>query len=212
MAFSVNQFRTNFQGDGARPNLFQISFGNLPSFVTGSLSSSITTPSTAVTGPTGGLGNNYLLSFMAKAAQLPGSSLGTVRVPYFGREIKLAGNRTFADWTITIINDENFAIRSAMENWMNGINSHVGNIRNSAAVSSTGLSGSSGGVSYVADSFVQQYRKDGTVATGGQYNFVGMFPIDISPIDVDWGTNDSIEEYSVTFSYQYWTNAISTDY
>ena len=203
MAFNVNQFRSNFQGDGARPNLFQVNFGNLPFFV-----GNPTAPS-SVPGPVPGpnaTNNNSLLSFMAKSAQLPGSSIGIVPMYYFGREMKFAGNRTFSDWTITIINDENFVIRTAMEAWMNAINSHAGNVRNPSAVSPTGASGISGGQSYVADASVQQYNKAGQPIVTGLYNFIGMFPTDISPIDLDWGQNDSIEEFTVTFAYQYWTN------
>jgi len=204
MAFNVNQFRTNFTGDGARPNLFFVSIPNIPSF---NLSNSNIT-GTNVAGSPNGAANNGLLSFMAKSAQLPGSSIGVAPVYYFGREIKFAGNRTFADWTVTIINDENFAIRTAMENWMNGINSHVNNVRAPNALSSTGIPGQN---TYVADASVQQFGKTGVAIPGGLYNFVGMFPTDISPIDLDWGSNDSIEEYTVTFAYQYWTNATSTD-
>mgnify|MGYP003704676011 CR=1 FL=1 len=119
MAFNVTEFRSNMIGDGARPNLFNVTL-ILPPSVTNSSESS------------------KQLSFMAKAAQLPGSSVGTVPVYYFGRELKFAGNRTFPDWTLQIINDENFSIRNSLENWLNSINSHEGNVRgaNSVAPSS----------------------------------------------------------------------------
>ena len=204
MSFNVNQFRAQLQGDGARPNLFQVNFGVLPNFaqtVNQTGLGQLVNPNP--------LGNNSLLSFMAKSAQIPGASIGTVPVYYFGREMKFAGNRTFADWTITVINDENFQIRSAMENWMNAINSHVGNIRNPGAISPTGTSGISGGSSYVADATVQQFSKLGTTIPQGLYTFVGMFPTDISPIDLSWDANDAIEEFTVTFAYQYWTNGNS---
>jgi hypothetical protein len=204
MAFNVNQFRTNFTGDGARPNLFSVSVPNIPAF--GNSTSPFTATNVAGA-PTGSL-NNGLLSFMAKSAQLPGSSIGVAPLYYFGREMKFAGNRTFADWTITVINDENFAIRSAMENWMNGINSHVNNVRNTNALSSSGIPGQN---SYSADASVQQFSKTGVPIPYGKYNFIGIFPTDISPIDLDWGSNDSIEEFTVTFTYQYWTNEVSTD-
>ena len=96
--------------------------------------------------------------------------------------------------SLQIINDEDFIIRNSLENWMNLINSHQGNLRAAAASSSSG---------YTSDALVSQYGKTG--GTLKQYNFVGLFPIDISPIDLDWGSNDTIEEYSVTFAYQYWT-------
>ena len=103
MAFNVSEFRSNMVGDGARPNLFQVSL-TFPTLVDGAVTAGQKT------------------TFMAKAAQLPGSSLGTVTQHYFGREVKLVGNRTFANWTITVINDEDFAIRNALESWSNAIN------------------------------------------------------------------------------------------
>ena len=123
------------------------------------------------------------VTFMAKAAQLPGSTIGTVPVYYFGRELKFAGNRTFTDWTLQIINDEDFAIRNALESWMNAINSHGSNVRNAAAGSPTG---------YTVDAKVDQYSKTGEVLKS--YKFVGLFPLDIAAIDLDWQSNDSIEE------------------
>jgi hypothetical protein len=130
---------------------------------------------------------------MCKTAQLPGSTLGVVPMQYFGRELKFVGNRTFADWTITIINDEDFIVRNAFERWMNGINSHNLNVRNPVASTPIG---------YSVDGQVLQFGKAGN--TIKQYNFVGMFPTDLTPIDVDWGSNDAIEEFSVTLTYQWW--------
>jgi hypothetical protein len=174
MAFNVAEFRSQMVGDGARPNLFQVT---------------LTFPAVA----TGGSVAGQKVSFMAKTAQLPGSTVGTVPVYYFGRELKFAGNRTFTDWTLQIINDEDFAIRNALESWMNAINSHGGNVRNASA-------GSPGG--YTVDASVAQYSKTGEILKS--YKFVGLFPLDIAPIDLDWQSNDSIEEYSATFAYQWW--------
>ena len=128
------------------------------------------------------------------------STVGTVPLYYFGREMKFAGNRSFTDWTLQIINDEDFVIRNSMESWMNAVNSHAGNIRNTSAASPS---------SYAVDATVTQYGKTGSAIN--TYSFVGLFPLDIAPIDLDWGSNDTIEEYSVTFAYQYWTNLASTD-
>jgi hypothetical protein len=173
MAFSVNEFRSQMVGDGARPNLFEVSMP-FPAF---------SAPGNAQT----------KLTFMCKTAQLPGATLGVVPVQYFGRELKFVGNRTFADWTITVINDEDFIVRNAFERWMNGINSHNLNVRSPAALSPLG---------YSVDGDVRQFGKGGD--TIKQYKFVGLFPTDLTPIDVDWGSNDTIEEFSVTMSYQWW--------
>ena len=173
MAFNVNEFRSQMVGDGARPNLFEVSMP-FPNFAN---------PGNA----------QQKLTFMCKTAQLPGSTVNTVPVQYFGRELKFAGNRTFQDWTISVINDEDFTVRNAFERWMNGMNSHNLNIRNPAAASPAG---------YTADASVTQYGKNGN--TLKQYKFIGVFPTDLSPIDVDWGSNDTIEEFTVTLSYQWW--------
>lgn len=176
MAFSVNDFRSQMQGDGARPNLFEVSMP-FPGF---------SAPGNAQT----------KLTFMCKSAQLPGSTLGIVPVQYFGRELKFVGNRTFQDWTITIINDEDFSIRNAFERWMNGINSHNLNVRNPLALAPGG---------YTVDGDVTQFGKKGDVLK--KYKFLGLFPTDISTIDVDWGSNDTIEEFTVNLSYQWWESA-----
>jgi hypothetical protein len=136
------------------------------------------------------------LRFVCKTAQIPGSTVGVVPVQYFGREVKFAGNRTFADWTVTILNDEDFVVRNAFERWMNGINSHRFNTRSAAAATP---------VSYGTDATVRHYGKTGKVIKS--YKFVGLFPNDLAPIDLDWGNNDAIEEYSVTFAYQWWEAA-----
>jgi hypothetical protein len=177
MAFNIDQFRSKLNFDGARPNLFEVvmNFPTLAGVISGSQS----------------VQDEF--RFMCRAAQLPGSTIGPVIVPYFGREVKLAGNRVFPDWTVTIINDEDFKIRNAFEQWMNGINQHVDNRRSLAFRSTT---------SYSTNATIWQYTKSGGLAKS--YTFTGMFPIDISPIDVDWGSNDTIEEYTVTFQYQYW--------
>jgi hypothetical protein len=173
MAFSVNEFRSQMVGDGARPNLFEVSMP-FPGF---------SAPGNAQT----------KLTFMCKTAQLPGSTINAVPVQYFGRELKFVGNRTFADWTLTVINDEDFVIRNAFERWMNGINSHSLNVRNPIALAPGG---------YTVDGEVTQFGKTGDQLK--RYKFLGLFPTELTPIDVDWGSNDTIEEFSITLAYQWW--------
>ncbi len=180
MAFNVSEFRANMVGDGARPNLFAVTL-TFPTYVTGG----------AVAG--------QKTTFMAKAASLPESSVGVVPQYYFGRELKFAGNRTFGDWSLTIINDEDFAIRNSLENWSNAINSNRGNIRSGNAATPT---------SYTTDALVTQYGKTGNILK--TYNFVGMFPVSVEAIGLDWGTNDTIEEYTVSFAYQWWESNTTT--
>jgi hypothetical protein len=182
MAFAISGFTETLKGDGARPNLFKVVMTNIPNQ------------------------QGSALTFLAKSAQLPGSTLGIVPLFYQGREVKFAGNRTFADWTITIINDENFFVRNAFEKWMNGINSHATNLRNASMNNIIPNASAGTQINYQIDAEVWQYGKSDDTNPIKKYNFVGMFPVDLSPIDLDWGTNDTIEEFTVTFAYQYWTS------
>jgi hypothetical protein len=176
MAFNVNEFRQQITGDGARPNLFEVRM-NIPGFAKSQ----------------GRVDEKF--RFMCNTAQLPGTTLGVAPVFYFGREIKLAGNRTYPEWTVNVINDEDFVIRNSMERWIAAINDPVQNIRNPVASIVDG--------GYGVDASVVQYGKRGErIKT---YDFYGMFPIDISPIEVSWAANDQIEEFSITFAFQYWT-------
>lgn len=173
MAFNINDFRSQMVLDGARYNLFECSL-TFPGGVTNN-------------------GTSEKFTFMCHSGQIPGSTVNPIPVNYFGRELKFAGNRTFPEWTVTIWNDEDFQLRNAFENWMNGLNSHRGNLR-STSLASPSL--------YQQDGYVTQYGKSGNKLK--KYKFVGMFPIDVSAIDLDWGSNDAIQEYAVTFAYQWW--------
>lgn len=182
MAFDITGFTGALIGDGARPNLFQVTM-NFPRFVTAGQAA-------ALKG-----------SFTINAAQLPETNLGTVSQYYFGREVKLAGNRTYTPWTVSIINDEDFLLRSAFEEWVAYINSPEGNVRDLAAATLNGL----GGNGYGQNATVIQFSKTGVPIK--QYNFVGLFPANISPIDLNWQANDQLEEFQVTFDYQYFTTS-----
>ena len=179
MAFNIAEFRSAMTGDGARPNLFSVS----------------------LTFPTMVRASNVAekLTFMAHATSLPPSIEGVATQFYFGRQVKFAGDRQFPDWSLTIINDEDFIVRNAFEAWSDKLNSHTQNVRAAGALSST---------IYCADATVTQYSKVGTPIKA--YKFVGMFPNTVDPIQVDWGSNDRIEEFNVTFSYQYWESSSVT--
>ena len=176
MAFSVNDFRAQMIGDGARPNLFEMSMP-FPGF---------SQPGNAQT----------KLTFMCKTAHLPASIVAAIPVSYFGRELKFAGNRTFSDLAITIINDEDFSVRNAFERWLVGINSHSANLRDPSALPPIG---------YTTDASIIQYGKTGNIIKS--YKFIGAFPTEVSQIDVDWGANDHMEEFTVNLAYQWWEAA-----
>jgi hypothetical protein len=166
MAFNINEFKSQLVGGGARPSLFQVQ---------------ITNPITAIA--------DFKVPFMVRAAALPESATGSYQIPYFGRFIKYAGDRTFADWTTTIINDEDFLIRNAMEAWSNAINSHDSNTR---ALPQT----------YKSNAIITQYSKDGRPLR--TYVFEGIYPVAIGAIPVAWESTDQIENFDVTFQYDMW--------
>lgn len=166
MAFSINEFKSQLVGGGARSTLFQVQ---------------ITNPILGVA--------DFKIPFMIKAASIPESNVGTIQVPYFGRMVKYGGDRTFGQWQVNIINDEDFAVRNAMEAWSNAINSHITNFRSAP-------------FDYKAQAQVTQYGKDGTVLR--EYTFEGLFPTAISGIDLAWANQDQIEEFGVTFEYDVW--------
>lgn len=164
----VDDFKSKLVGGGARPNLFKCTL-NFPAYAGGDVE---------------------LTSFLVKTAQLPGSVVGQVIVPFRGRQLKIAGDRTFEPWTVNIINDTDFQVRNAMERWMNGINAHSAN---------TGLVNPT---DYQADLLVEQLDRDGSVLKS--YNFRGCFPTAVSPIDLSYEATDVIEEFAVEFQIQYW--------
>tara|TARA_Y100001937_G_C7083690_1_gene314272 strand:- start:750 stop:1277 length:528 start_codon:yes stop_codon:yes gene_type:complete len=163
----VDDFKSKLRGGGARPNLFKATI-NFPGFADG---------------------DAELTSFLCEAATLPGSTFGIIPVPFRGRILKMAGDRTFAEWTTTIINDTDFAIRDPIERWMNGINAHSQN---------TGLTAP---IAYEADLKVEQLDRDGT--TIKEYTFRGAFPQDLSEITLAYSDNDNIERFTCTWAYQY---------
>lgn len=137
-------------------------------------------------------------SFMCRAASLPASSVGLIELPYFGRRIKLAGDRSFEDWTVAVYNDETFDLRNALEKWQTAIASHTtetGAQRVLAATSSPN--------SYTGKALIQQFAKDNATSPIKQYELVNVWPQQISSIDLGWDQVDRIEEFNVVFSFDY---------
>ena len=174
-SFSVTDFKSNLQLGGARSTLFQVT---------------LTAPAQ--------LGLNLDLQkvpFLVRSASIPSSNLGLIPVPYFGRIVKIAGDRTFEPWSVAVINDEDFKIRNALETWSNSINQMRGNTRLN----------SSANLSYKAQAQVTQYSKTGEIIR--VYNFEGLYPENISSIDLNWSNTDQIEEFQVQFQYDNWVVA-----
>lgn len=172
--FNVDDFKSRLGGGGARPNMFKATI-NFPAYAGG---------------------DAEFTQFMIKGAGLPASVINTVEIPFRGRQLKIAGDRTFEPWTITVINDGEMVVRNAFERWMNGINEHVNN---------TGLANP---VDYQADLIVEQLDKAGNATK--RYDIRGAFPTNISQIDLSYDTGDAIEEFTVELQYQYWESGTTT--
>ena len=169
----ISDFKSKLTGGGARPNLFEVV---------------LAFPSTVAP-----VNENEVLQksrFLVKAAALPASTIAPVEIPFRGRILKVAGDRTFETWTITVINDTDFMIRSAMEKWMNTINKL------------DDASGITNPVDYQTDAMVHQLDRDGS--TLRTYKFKSIFPTNISTIDLNYETTDTIEEFTVEMQVHYW--------
>jgi len=183
MSHSIEKIKSTLKGGGARPNLFQV---NLTSF------------------PGGADYDSDEFSILCKAAQLPASNIASIDVPFRGRIFKVAGDRTFDTWTVTVINDNDFKIRTAMEAWMQ----FVGQYADGSGATDPG--------SYQRNADVIQFARNASalskvdtegLAAAKQYRFYGIFPTNISAIDLSYDTGDTIEEFTVEFQVQYWAPA-----
>lgn len=170
MPFDINNIRAGLALGGARPNLFQVELLN----------------------PVSSLADRQL-PLLVRAASIPESTINPVNIPYFGRNIKVAGDRTFDVWNVTVMNDEDFKIRHGMELWHNQINSLVSNLNKNSSSSPN---------QYKTQALVTQFGKTGNVLR--RYKFTGLFPVNISSIDLDWEANDQIENFNVTFAYDWY--------
>ena len=182
---TIDDFKANVASDFARPNLFQVDLAF----------------------PSGIINNSSLVNlgkFTVRAANLPSSQIGVIEVPFRGRVLKIAGDRTFEPWTITVQNDSGFALRNAFELWASSIQAYNENFTSAA-----GLGDADDSTGYFADMKVHQLARD---TKNGEkprvlksYKFYNIFPSNISAIDLDYGNNDAIEEFTVELQVQYWT-------
>ena len=177
MAFNLDQFRNNLKDGGARPSLFE---------------AELRWPQSVTTGVDAAAASR----FMVKVAELPASTMAPIQVGYFGRKLNVIGDRSFAPFTVTVINDEDFIIRRALEEWidrMAGADSAVSQYR-----------GGSGDGGYTTTLDVTQFGRRGEGQRLRTYQFVGAFPTELAAIPLGWDTTDAIEEYTCTFTYQWW--------
>ena len=165
---------------GVRPNMFQVDI-SFPGSVEA---------------------DQTLVSYMCKSAVLPASNIGVIEVPFRGRTVKIAGDRTFDNWSATFINDKEMKSRAYFEQWLNEINTHKAN---TASVTDP--------TAYGRPVVIRQLEKDNSPAGSElrSYKLWYAFPISTSAIDLAYDSNDQIEEFSVEFQYSYWTVGDDSD-
>ena len=187
---TIDKFKSRISGGIARPNLFEVV---------------LATPDGVVDTDVNDFGIKS--RFLVKAAALPASNIAPISVPFRGRTLKIAGDRTFDEWTVTVINDTDFAIRSSMERWMNSI----------AKVSDN--SGLTNPEDYIKDLKIYQLGR-AQVAQNTQesetdmpilrtYKFHGCFPTNVSQLDLSYDQADALEEFTVTFQVQWWVSTVT---
>jgi len=187
---TLSQFKSRLAGGGARSNLFEVT---IPAF-----------PGAAEEyWGEGENESNTKFSFLCKAANLPASTVAEIPVAFRGRQLKVAGERTFDPWTVTIINDEDFGLRTSFEGWMNKLSKLNDN---------TGVTNPS---SYMTNAYVKQlgrgFEKFSETNTGGQtsvlrtYKFYDIWPTQVSEIALSYDNDGAIEDFTVTFAVQYFS-------
>ena len=169
MSISIERLKSALTGGGARSNYFEVVIPNVN-------------------------GNDNLL---VKAASIPASVISPITVPFQGKQLQLAGDRTFEPWTVTVINDSNFRIRKEMERWMNSIMSHQAGIASNDAPSS-----------YMRDATVRQLDRAGEVVQ--TYEMKSIWPSNVSAIDLSYDSENTLQEFTVEFQLLYWTNVETT--
>ena len=187
---TLDSFKGRMIGGGARPNLFECE---------------LYFPEAAIPLDTSRSQLTDRARFLVKAANLPASNVSAINIPFRGRNLKVAGDRTFDIWTITVINDVDFGIRTAFERWMNLINKHEDN------------AGLTNPTAYQRDMFVRQLGRSGISGTTPssdtqvpvlkQYRFYGTFPTNVGAIDLSYDQSDTIEEFTVDLQVQ-WFDAL----
>ena len=176
---TISQFKSALIGGGARPNLFEVELTTLPAGITWD-------------------SDNF--RYMCKAAALPASNIANIDVPFRGRIFKVAGDRTFDTWTVTVINDEGFRLRNAFEEWMELISKLSNNL------------GATNPAAYMTNAKVYQLGRGSSASSTTnagtanavlkEYEFIDIFPTNISQIDLSYDTSDTIEEFTIEFQVQ----------
>ena len=193
--FNISSFRSAIKS-GSRPNLFKIQ----------------------VTAPSGLSGANITgYTTLVRSAALPSATIGTIELPMNGgRRFKLGGDRVFSEWTSTILNDENYTLRSSLETWQNSmvftnyeIDTSLGNRSSAGGASATAGTATPSGL--YGTILIYQLDETGQSVPNGSYRLVNCWPSDISAIDLSYDTTDAVEDFTVTWTYDYYENGFGIE-
>ncbi len=205
MAKTISNFRNQLAGGGARPNLFEVNIENFAG-AAGNLSPTNNPPQPANPGWTAQ--NDF--NFLCKATSMPTQTIGSVDIPFRGRILKVAGDRTFEPWSVTVINDESFSVRKAFESWaekINAISTGVGEVDPSKYMGTGFIKQLSRSVSKGATSIAADTGDQKVLHT---YKVREIWPSEIGSIDLSYESSDAIEEFTVTFQVQ-WFESFDAD-
>ena len=194
MAFTVSNFKSGLAagGGGARPALYEVSITNSHDTSLSFGPTSASTPANA--------------SLLVKSASIPAANIAPLAVNYAGRAYKWSGFRTYDNWTVTVLNDEDFAIRNKMMEWMRTISGKLNGTRDKDFGSPVVGSGATAGY-FEGNAIVKQLGTDGNVKQ--VYKFYNLWPTELAEIPVDW-SSDAIQEYTIGFAYDYWGHGAPT--
>jgi len=200
---NITEFQAKLANGGARSNLFEVQIPTLPSFIEDEINDALEAddPDADEFKWSGGLRNSF--KFLCKAAQFPASNIGTVEIPFRGKVLKVGGDRVVDPWTVTIINDENNAIRTIMEIWMEGINA------NPTAEGRSNIDGQDEN-NIFTDAYIFQLGRKGDSTKDKPlpvYKFFDIWPSNISEIALSYDSTDTVEEFTVEFQVHRWTEA-----
>jgi hypothetical protein len=184
MTFNIERFKSEgLNLGGARPSLFEIEMSTFPG------SNGTTSPER--------------IRFLAKASSIPPSVVESIDIPYFGRKVKIIGDRVFPNWSITVMNDEDFLVRNSFMNWHEQLNGKITNIMSGQVGPSP--------LTYKANIVVKQYSKGGfeygiqeEPGVIFKCTLVGAFPVTVDAIQLDWDAINQVEQFDVEFAYDYW--------
>ena len=173
---NISDFKAKLAGGGARSNQFKVT---------------MPFPGYASVG-----GEIEDLAFLCKATSIPSMEIANINVPFRGRAIKIAGDRTIPNWSVTVYNDTNFRLRNAFERWQNGINNMSDN------------EGLTNPVDYQVDAFLDHLDRNGN--TIKSYTLRGVFPTAVAAIPLTYDEAAVIEEFEVTLEYQFFDARTTT--